>query len=171
MTIRIYHRSPDLAIMNQNVRNLFFIISLILSVLFMPALLWTSVIELPEEDLLDSEEDDFASSASLSAYWIRIPVHQMSVLLSWGISIFALFAVYLGGRSKHRRFNDRTLDRVIALISYSLKTALLSGAVFVFPGFPCPFPRPNQQILKRFIPTLIPNLRRSVRCVQLLVQV
>src|SRR6185503_19616260 len=110
LLIRTFHRHPDLAIMNPNVRTLFFIIVLILSVLFMPALLGESVIELPEEDdRSHSEEDDFASRASLLAGWIGIPIHYLSVLLRLGISIFALFIVYLGGRSKHRRFNDRTL--------------------------------------------------------------
>ncbi len=125
----------------------------------MPALLGESVIELPEEDdRSHSEEDDFASRASLLAGWIGIPIHHLSVLLRLGISIFALFIVYLGGRSKHRRFNDRTLDYVNVLISYLLKTALLSRAVFVFPGFASPFSRPNQQIPTRFSP----NLRRSI---------
>ena len=129
MTISIYHRSLDLAIMNQNVRNLFFIILLILSLLFMPALFGASVIELPEEDdLTDVDEDDLSAMSSLPIAWIRIPFHPMSVLLRLGISIFALCVVYLGGRSKHRRFNDRTLDPINALISYSLKTALLNRA-------------------------------------------
>jgi hypothetical protein len=125
----------------------------------MPALLGASIIELQEEDdRSHSEEDDFASSASLLAGWIGISIHQMSVLLRLEISIFALFVVYLGGRSKHRRFNDRTLDYINVLISYSLKTALLNRAVFVFPGFASPFYRPNQQIHTRFSP----NLRRSI---------
>ena len=134
----------------------------------MPALLGASVIELPEEDdITDPEEDDFGISDSVSADWIRIPVHQMSVLLRLGISIFALFVVYLGGRSKHRRFNDRTIDHVNALMSYSLKTALIHRAVFIFLFFISPFNSPNQQIPKCFIPILIPNLRRSICCVRL----
>jgi hypothetical protein len=121
--------------MNQTVRNIFLIIILMLSVLFMPALLGASVIELPEEDdLTDTDGDDFSVISNFSPAWIRIPIHQMSVLLRLGISIFALFVVYLGGRSKHRRFNDRTIDHINVLIAEFLKTALVR-AVFNFRFF------------------------------------
>ncbi len=147
--------------MIQNVRNIFLILILMLSVLFMPALLGASVIELPEEDnLTDTDGDDFSVLSDIPPAWIRIPVHQLSVLLSLGISIFALFVVYLGGRSKHRRFNDRTLDHVNALISYSLKTALFIRAVFNF-LFPVPYLNyPNRHLANHFSPILILNSRR-----------
>jgi hypothetical protein len=104
-----------------------------LSVLFMPAVMEAGMIELPEEDdLNDAAEDDLSAMSGLPLAWIRIPVHQMSVLLKLGISIFALSVIYLGGRSKHKRFNDRTLDHINAFISYSLKTALINRAVFYF---------------------------------------
>ena len=147
--------------MNQSVRNIFLIIILMLSVLFMPALLGASVIELPEEDdLNDTDGDDFSLFSNFPPAWIRIPVHQMSVLLRLGISIFALCVVYLGGRSKHRRFNDRTLDHVYALVSYSLKTALINRAVFYF-LFPTPcLIYANKNFINGFYPILIPNSRR-----------
>jgi hypothetical protein len=128
--------------MIQNVRNIFLILILVLSVLFVPALLGASIIDLQEEDdLADGDGDDYSVISDFPPTWIRIPVHQMSVLLRLGISIFTLFVVYLGGRSKHRRFNDRTLDHVNALISYSsLKTALLIRAVFRFLFPPLPLP-------------------------------
>jgi hypothetical protein len=134
-----------------------------LSVLFVPAILGTSVIDLQEEDdLTDTEDDDF-SALDFPPSWIRIPVHQMSVLLRLGMSIFALFVVYLGGRSKHRRFNDRTLDHVNALFSYSfLKTALLSRAVFHFLFSTLYLNYPNQYLVNRYSPILILNSRRSL---------
>ncbi len=47
--------------MLQNLRNIFLILILMLSVLFVPALLGTSIIDLQEEDdLTDPEEDDFS---------------------------------------------------------------------------------------------------------------
>jgi hypothetical protein len=134
-----------------------------LSVLFVPALLGTSIIDLQEEDDLTDTEDDNFSVIDFPPTWIRIPVHQLSVLLRLGISIFALFVVYLGGRSKHRRFNDRTLDHVDALISCSsLKTALLIRAVFHFLFSALPLNYPNQYLVNRFSPILIPNSRRSL---------
>jgi hypothetical protein len=146
--------------MSHTVRNIILIIILMLSVVFVPALLGTSIIDLQEEnDLTDTEDDDF-SFIDFPPTWIRIPVHQMSVLLRLGISIFALFVVYLGGRSKHRRFNDRTLDHVNALISYSLKTALFIRAVFnfLFPILHLNYP--NRYLVNRFSPILILNSRR-----------
>ena len=150
--------------MNQNVWNVFFIILLTLSALFVPSLMGAGIVELPEEDdLTDGDGDDFSVIHNFAPTWIRIPVHQMSVLLRLGISIFTLFVVYLGGRSKHRRFNDRTIDHVIALISRSLlKTALLIRAVFHFLVPALPLDYPNQYLVNCFSPILILNSRRSL---------
>jgi hypothetical protein len=142
------------------VRNIFLILILMLSVLFVPALLATSIIDLQEEDdLTDTEDDDF-SFIDFPPTWIRIPVHQLSVLLRLGMSIFALFIVYLGGRSKHRRFNDRTIDPVYALISNSLMTALFIRAVFNFLLPVIHSNYLNKHLVNRFSPILIPNSRR-----------
>ena len=141
--------------MNQNIWNILFIL-LTLSALFMPTFMETGVIELAEEDdLSELEGDDFSVIINSAPTWIRIPVHPMSALLRVGISIFTLFVVYLGGRSKHRRFNDRTLDHDLALISDSfLRTALLIRAVFNFL-----FPRlhlnyPNSYLVNDFLHSL-----------------
>jgi hypothetical protein len=135
-----------------------------LSVLFMPALMGAGIMDLMEEDdLTDPEDDDLSVVNDFPTAWIRIPIHQMAVLLRLGISIFALCVVYLGGRSKHRRFNDRTLDRVNALFSYPLlKTALIVRAVFHFlhPAFLLNYPKKHSSDV--FLPILIPNSRRSL---------
>jgi hypothetical protein len=147
--------------MNQSLRSIFLILILMLSILFMPALMGAGIIDLAEEDdLSDADEDDFSAVGSLPLAWIRIPVHQLSVLLRLGISIFALFVVYLGGRSKHKRFNDRTLDHINALISYPLKTALLTRAVFYFLFSPFYFNHPNKYFFNPYLPILILNSRR-----------
>ena len=147
--------------MNQSVRNIFLIIMLMLSVLFMPALMGAGVIDLIEEDdLSDMDGDDFSVISDFPPAWTRIPVHQMAVMLRLGLSIFTSFVVYLGGRSKHRRFNDRTLDHVYALISYALETALFIRAVFhfLFPALHLNYP--NTHLVNRFSPILIPHSRR-----------
>jgi hypothetical protein len=143
--------------MNQNVRTIFLII-LMLSVLFMPALMEASIIDLPEEDDL-TDEDDFTVIHTFPAAWTRIPVHQLSVLLRLGISIYALLVVYLGGRSKHKRFNDRTIDHINVLIAEFLKTALIR-AVFNFLFIPRNLNYPNKHFVSCFLPILIPNSRR-----------
>jgi len=79
--------------MLQNLRNIFLILILTLSVLFVPALLGTSIIYLQEEDDLSDPEDDDFSLIDFPPTWIRIPVHQVSVLLKLWMSIFALFVV------------------------------------------------------------------------------
>jgi len=121
-----------------------------------------SIIDLPEEgDYTDTDGDDFSVIINIPPAWVRIPVHALSVLLRLGLSIFALCVVYLGGRSKHRRFNDRTIDHVNALVSYSfLKTALFIRAVFhfLFPVLHLNYP--NIHLVNRFTPILILNSRR-----------
>jgi hypothetical protein len=88
-------------------------ILLLLLTLF-PAISGTGYAAVLEEDDLP-DDDDVSLHNDVPISWIRIPVHQLSLLLRLGISIFALFIVYLGGRSKARRFNDRTIDTVNTL--------------------------------------------------------
>jgi hypothetical protein len=106
---------------------------LIFSVILLPLLTGASIIVTPEED--DIVDDDLSLLSHFSVAWIRIPVHQLSVLLRAELSIFTLFVVYLGGRSKHRRFNDRTIDHVRVLMAEYLKTARIR-AVFKFNFIP-----------------------------------
>lgn len=119
--------------------------------------------DLPEEDdFSDEDGDDVSLISNISPDWNRIPIHQLSILLKLGLSIFALFVVYLGGRSKHRRFNDRTIDPVNALTPVSLKTALFHRAVFIFLSFFFPLRPSKKYLVCIFVPILIPNSRRSL---------
>lgn len=86
---------------------LFGILLLVLSLF--PALAETGFAGLIEDDS-PPDDDHVSLFHDVPLSWIRIPVHQLSILLRLGISIFSLFIVYLGGRSKARRFNDRTID-------------------------------------------------------------
>jgi len=110
--------------------NIVFLIILILSVILLPAVAGASILDFTEEDNV-TDRDDFFILDNYSATWMRMTVHPMSEFLGFGISIFALFIVYLGGRSKHRRFNDRTIDPANLLIAVFLKTARFR-AVFNF---------------------------------------
>jgi len=111
---------------------------LILSVLFLPVLMGTEIIDVADEDDL-ADEDEFSTLNSFSVDWAITPVYQASAVLRLGISIFALFVAYLGGRSKHKRFNDRTIDPINVLTAESLKTALIR-AVFNFLFLSTPIP-------------------------------
>jgi hypothetical protein len=96
------------------VMNLFTRIVMLLGIILLlftlfPATSGTGYVAVVEDELPD---DDISLFHDVPISWIRIPVHQLSLLLRLGISIFALFIVYLGGRSKARRFNDRTIDAV-----------------------------------------------------------
>ena len=130
-----YYRTDrviSLRIMNQLVRNIILIL-LVLSTFMLPTLIDAGMIDLPEEDdFADSDADgsDFSAISEFPLAWTRIPVHQMSLLLKLGISIFALFGVYVGGRSKRNLFNDRTIDPAAVLI-VNLKTTL-PRVVFIF---------------------------------------
>ena len=109
--------------MNQHVRSILLLIILLLSVLIVPVFMGASMMELPEEDDLTETEvegDDLSLIIDFPMSWIRIPVHQMLVLFRLGISMFTLFVVYLGGRSKHKWFNDRTIDDSAEVVSVTL---------------------------------------------------
>jgi hypothetical protein len=62
----------------------------------------------------------------------RTLAHQILDLLKFGISFYALYLVFLGGRSKAKRFNDRTIEPNKSLIVAFSKTALINRAVFNF---------------------------------------
>ena len=94
--------------------NIVFLIMLILGVILLPVLMGASNICLSEEDSF-ADEDDFLIIHNFSVTWMTIPANQMPVILGLGMSMFILFVVYLGGRSKHRRFNDRTIDAINVL--------------------------------------------------------
>lgn len=85
----------------------FFLILLILFVTLSPVI--TGNFGLIDED--DTPDDvKLLIISSISLTWTGILAHQVSGLLRLGVSIFALFVMYLGGRSKNKRFNDRTID-------------------------------------------------------------
>ena len=114
---------------------------------------------IPEEDD-QLPDDDFLAAASFAAAWFRIPVYQLSFILMLGMSIFALIIVYLGGRSKHKRFNDRTLEPVKLLTVVFFKTALLRAVfIFLFLGSRGDYMKHKSTYIILF-PTMIPILRR-----------
>jgi amino acid transporter len=144
--------------MNLKNLNCVFLIILTLSVILLPVLSGASIIGLGEEDNF-ADEDEFSIIHNFSAVGMIGAIRQMSTLLGLGMSIFALFVVYLGGRSKHRRFNDRTIDPASVLMAAFLKTALFR-AVFNFLLF-TPHPlHTYDSMICIFCPTLIPTLRR-----------
>jgi len=134
---------------------------LLLLLTLMPALIGTGTDGLIEDDEIP-DNDDFSFINSVPIAWTRIPIHQLAVMLKMGMSIFVLFVVYLGGRSKARRFNDRTIDAVLSLTRVLYKTALSTRrrAVFHFP-FSSLFLSPsNKNLIKVFLPIHNSYLRR-----------
>ena len=106
------------------------IFMLFLALSLMP--LGTGMIDFMAEDDIP-EEDDSTNLSSIPFAWTRISLQRLLIFLQPGLSIFTLFIIYLGGRSKNRRFNDRTIDANMVLkgVILSLKAAL-SRAVFNF---------------------------------------
>ncbi len=117
--------------MNTTARNVFLII-VILSVILLPMIV--GIIGLFIETDVDNLPGniDFSMISSFPMAWISwISVHQMAAVLCFGLSIFALFVAYLGGRSKAKRFNDRTIEPIKYLKVILTETALFR-AVFNF---------------------------------------
>ena len=117
--------------MNTTARNVFLII-VILSVILLPMI--AGIIGL----FIETDEDnfpgniDFSMISSFPMAWNSwLSVQQMAAVLRFGLSIFALFVVYLGGRSKAKRFNDRTIEPIKYLKVILTETALFR-AVFNF---------------------------------------
>jgi len=88
-------------------RNAFLLVLMMFFIILLPVL--TGIAGLTMDNAL-LEDDDHSLLSSFMAVLARMQVHQILSGLILGMSIFALFVVYLGGRSNHRRFNDRTLD-------------------------------------------------------------
>lgn len=133
-----------------NHRSVLLAIVMLLLVLLPIATGFLGLIE--DNDFFD--EDDLFSADGFIGNWSRILTHQKLPGLIFGMSIFALFVVYLGGRSNHRRFNDRTIDFIHGLRGIFSATALLR-AVFVF-LFADPHPgHTNKQFCRKVIPSII----------------
>ena len=143
--------------MNLTSRIGIFLVIVMLFIILLPALTGTGIIALIEDD--EFPEDDFSVVITFPIAWTRIPVHQMSVLLRLGISIFALIVVYVGGRSKDKRFNDRTIELVNFLISVFSRTALLR-AVFNFLFFDLHRDHTNNALVNVFLPNMNSHTRR-----------
>ena len=119
-------------IMNQTNQHLLSIIKRVLLILLLIAFMGTHVVSFMAggENLNDN---DLSDTAYFPMDWIGTQIHHESVLLKLDISIFALFIVFLGGRSKNKWFNDRTIEPINFSLSYYPKTALFR-AVFCFPS-------------------------------------
>lgn len=117
--------------MNPTKRSAALTILMILLIILLPVL--TGAIGLILEDDLPGSDDDFSFIDDFVLILVRVPVDQLASGLMLGLSVFALFGVYVGGRSSHKWFNDRTIDSNIfsVCVALILKTALLR-AVFNF---------------------------------------
>jgi len=78
----------------------------------------------------DLPDDYYLQAGGFTMAWAKMQGHQMLLGLRIGMSVFALFGVYRGGRSDHRRFNDRTIASINLFRGIFSVTALLR-AVFV----------------------------------------
>ena len=137
-------------------RNVIFMAMVMLCIILMTV--FTGIIIAEEDDQLP--DDDFLTAGNFAATWFSIPVPQLSFILMLGMSIFALFVIYLGGRSNHKRFYDRTIEPVKLFTFKFLKTAL-KRAVFVFLFLGSHVDDTKHKLTPIILfPTLIPILRR-----------
>ena len=130
---------------------------MMLFIILLPAI--TGMVGLTVENEFP-EDDDYTLANSFMASWARMPIHQLVSGLMLGMSMFTLFVVYLGGRSNHRRFNDRTLD------SFNLFGVLFSRRLYVEPSlFSCPshLIQLSRQWNGSLIPIMIPSTKEALK--------
>ena len=96
------------------------------------------------------QDDNDLQANGFMLTWARFPVYQMILGLLRGISVFALFGVYMGGRSNRRLFNDRTIDSIHLFGGIFSMTALVR-AVIVFRFFETQPVLMNKQLNKNQI--------------------
>ena len=111
-------------------RNVIFMAMVMLCIILMTVL--TGIIIIPEENA-QLPGDDVLAAGNFAAAWFSIPVPQLSfllMLLMLGMSIFAFLIVYLGGRSNHRRFNDRTVDSMNLFVEVFSRRLYLEPSLF-----------------------------------------
>ena len=116
--------------MKPGIPAIFLAMSLILFVLFLPVLLGSSMVDIPDEDDF-ADEGDFWVISNILVPGTLVLFQERMVVLRLGLSMFTLFVVFVGGRLKHKRFNDRTIDHVNVFPIEFFKTALIR-AVFNF---------------------------------------
>jgi hypothetical protein len=109
--------------MNRKSRRITLLAVVIFLLILLFAFMGTGIVDLIEGDELFDGAEDFSMTASMPPAWTKVSIHHLPILFHWGIAIFALFAVYIGGRSKARRFNDRTIDLIHSFKYAFTKTA------------------------------------------------
>jgi len=84
------------------------------------------------EDNNYTDNGDFSVTAYFPMDWVGVQIPHKLTLLRLDISLFLLFVVYLGGRSKHKWFNDRTIELISSSIDKLCPKAALNRAAFTF---------------------------------------
>lgn len=134
--------------MYQSNRIVLVLIMVILLMILLPAFAGTGFVGLMEEGEYP-DDDDASAMAHFPVDWIGLQSHQLSVSLGLAVSIFALFVVYLGGRSKNKRFNNRTFEVIKSSIVIFFKTTLFR-VVFCFGLFGHCLDQTNHQLTNVF---------------------
>lgn len=112
--------------MNLINQNTIFIIIVMLLIVILP--LGVGLVNFTVDDSLP---DDYLQVDVFFEAWLGTPAYQVPSGLMMGMSMFALFVVYLSGWSSRRKFDDRSGDSLNFFKCIVSMTALFR-AVFVF---------------------------------------
>jgi hypothetical protein len=80
----------------------------------------------------DLPDDYYLPAGGFAAAWAKMRDYQILSGLMMGMSIFALVVVYLGGRSNHRRFNDRTIGAINLFKGVLFRDGSMNQGRFLF---------------------------------------
>jgi len=101
----------------------------LLLIILIPAFAGTGIVGLVDDD---ADLDDSLTFANILMEWAGSSTPELMAVLNLSLSFFVMFIAYLGGRSKNKWFNDRTLDSIKSEIEIISKTALIIRAVFYY---------------------------------------
>lgn len=97
--------------MSSSTRNLLLMIIVIVILAFLFTFVGRGAIYFTENSD-DLENDPAFDEMPYFVNWTMIQLDRKSTSVKPPVSIFSLFIVYLGGRTKNKRFNDRSSDLV-----------------------------------------------------------
>ena len=142
-------------ITNAPCRRTFCAVVLLLLLILLLALTTTDVVSAAGTNDFSDRADHAFISIVQSVTRFRIPVYPFVIRVALELSLLVSVLVFPGGRSKVKRFNDRTIELLSFLIYYRFSDgpSRVSRAVFYFISFGLCLAQPCKTYLSGGLPS------------------